>query len=265
MICPVDSDYVIRLHQQMPSINVRKSGKQACLDAGVIPLKPGQHFFYLHPFLVLITACGARTAGNRKTLIRCVANDNILRHINQGTDHHIPSIISMQEGGHCLDSAVIELVEQQCLDEIISVVSEGHLRASKFPRLRIQHASLDPGTEGAWRIVSRKFFEHKLMNRRGNNMMFKVMSAKILFHQPGLESGKARMHSDCNEREGDRCSKPQAVQYMKQGPTVLAARERDEDAIVIIYKAEIADCLACKPANVLFLAFYSAHTKNANA
>jgi hypothetical protein len=247
----------------MARLNICECGEQTGFDAWVFLFEHSKHFFYLHPFLVLVSASRTGTAGDRETSFCCVMNNTLLRHIYQRTDNHIPPIISMQEWGHSHDSTVVELIEQQRLDKIFPVVAEGHLRASTFPGLRIQYASLYPGTERAGRVVGRKFLEHKLVNRRGHNMVLNIMLPKIMFHRPCLEAWKARMNRDGNERKGYWSTLSQAVQYVEQCPTVFAARERDEDTIVVIDHAEIADSLAHKPADVMFHSFYGAHAKNA--
>src|SRR3990172_4266729 len=114
---------ILHFHEQMPLFNIRERREQARLDPRLFTFKISQKLLDLHPLPVRVAARRAGTAGDRKTRQRRIADDIVLRHIHERPDHDISSVISPEQGGHRLDLAVIELIEQQRLDEVVALMT----------------------------------------------------------------------------------------------------------------------------------------------
>src|SRR3990172_8027709 len=240
---------ILGFHKQVPLFNIRERRKQARLDPRLLTLKLRKEPLDLPPLPVRVAARRAGTAGDRKTRQRRVADDIVLRHVHERPDHDISSVISPEQGGHRLDLAVIELIEQQRLDEVVAVMTKGDLRAAQFRCPRVKYTAPDPRAEGTGGIARPELFQYHLMDRGADDMMLKPLLPEIGSDPVNSEPGEPRMHGHCCKGKTHRRPLSEALQNMQQGPAVLAARKGDQDAIAVLDEPEVSDGAADKPPN----------------
>ena len=129
----------------------------------------------------------------------------------------------MEQRRHGLYFTVVELVQQQRLDEIFAVMSEGDPGAAKLPGLGVEHTAFDAGTERTGGIIRPQFFEHQFVDRRMHDPIVVSMLPEICLHKAGLKSRESGMDRDRNQRKTDRCPLLKPRKNMQKGPAVLAS------------------------------------------
>ena len=112
--------------------------------------------------------------------------------------------------------------------------------------------AIHAGTERTGRIVRPQFFKHQFVDRRPHDPIVVPVLLEVGFDEVGMESRESGMDRDRNKRKADRRPLPEPRKDTQQGPTVLAARQRNEDPVVVPYQPEIADGLASKLPNASF-------------
>jgi hypothetical protein len=128
----------------MPVIDIGKRSEEAGLDAGLIPLEIGEQLFDPGPLHLLITAGRTGAAGDGKSCCGSKTDDVVFRHIDEGPDYHVCPVVGMEKRRHGFYLSVKKLVQKQCLDKIIPVVTKRYFRATQLPCLRIENAAPEP-------------------------------------------------------------------------------------------------------------------------
>jgi len=195
----------------MTMFYIGKRGEHAPLDSGSFAIQFSKQVFNSGPLQVLISTGRAGAASDGESGFSGIAEYLILGNVHEGPDHHIPAIISAKKRCHGFDLPVVEQIQKECFDEIITVVTEGYFGTSHFPRLGVEHAALKSGTERAGGIIRSQFVEHETMDRGRDYAVLDVLLPEVVFDQSGLKPRKARMDSDSDKRKGHRSSLLQAL------------------------------------------------------
>ena len=248
----------------MTMFHIGKRSEHARLDSGSFTIQFGKQVFDSGSFQVLISTGRAGAAGDGESGSSGIADDVILGYVHEGPDHHIPAIISAKKWRHGLDLPVVEQIQKECLDEIITVVTEGYLVTSQFPRLGIEHAALKSGAERAGCIVGSQFFEHETVDRRRDYAVLDVLLPEVVFDQAGLKPRETRMDSDCDKRKSYRSSLLQALQDMKQRPAAPSLPTVLQEPGRGLRSGRNPDRPAREPPDIVFSLFTFCHQRILN-
>src|SRR6185369_10002942 len=137
------------LVEQVSRLYIGKCSQEAPLDVRNGLLEFGQKLLHLFALHVGRAADRAAAADDWKFVLPGKLDDLLLLDIYQRSDNSRFAVVGEHGRGHGLEGADKELVQEQGLDKVVQVVSEGELVAAELLCEGVERAALQPGTDGA--------------------------------------------------------------------------------------------------------------------
>src|SRR3954454_19656189 len=221
--------------------HVAKRAQHGVLDLGVLDLEFGDEALHALPLEAEVAARGAAAADDRQGRGFRVRARLGLEDVDQGTDDDMLGIVRHEPRRHGLQRTLEEEIQQERLDEVVSMMPQRNFRRTHLCCPPIQHTAAEPGTERARRCPLVEDVVDRLADRRVLDMALpsplRTRGGDFLVLVPVVP--RVDVHGD--QRELDRRATPEHVQNLDQRPAVFAAGKANHHAIAVLDEAVIRD------------------------
>jgi hypothetical protein len=165
----------------------------------------------------------------------------------EGADHRVPPVVAAEDRGHRLELAGEEQVEEERLDDVLPVMSQGDLGATELLGRAVEDPPAEPGAEAAVGLVRRDLLGHDRVGVLGQHVELSPASLEPAPERLAVVAGLLLVEVDRDEREFDRGVAAQLVEEDEEGAGVLASRDGDQDPLAGLDHAELDHDLADGP------------------
>ncbi|MNM66710.1 hypothetical protein D3C81_782070 [compost metagenome] len=183
---------------------------------------PVQQHFLDHLTLQVLLGTAEVARNDRELLEVRVGLDVFFVAVGQRADHHITTIVGAQFWWHGLERTVEEHVQEERFDDVVAMVTEGHLGRADFIGEGVERAATQARAQRAGGLAFRdQFLDHRVS----------VFLDDVVLDPQFLEVGRQHVlretrlllvHVHGHDLELDRRDLLQVHQHIEHGVAVLA-------------------------------------------
>lgn len=177
--------------------------------------------------------------------------DVLLAAIGQRPDHHVAPVVGQQLRRHGLQGSAVEHVEEEGLEDVVAMVTEGHLGRADLVGEGVQRATAQARAQRAGGLAFRDLLLDHRVGVLLDDVVLDADRLQVLRQDMLGKTGLLLVHVHRDDLEADRRDLLQVEQDVEHGVAVLAAGQADHDLVAILDHVEVGDGLAGQAAQAL--------------